>query len=192
MVDFRKWAIALLLVVCALVAPAKEISPNWYPNISVDSDSQEFRDVLAFLVAHCAPTPEFEPGGSYGAAFGSLRGPDLLLFRKPGYADFRGDAILTFIGPSMALAELQSHFACGNPKVLVPYIKPTPLPPPPPPKPEQPLTVNIGDEMPGGGRYAGPGDNAPHGHPVTHEGVKYRKVVRRTPFGGTSQWYERQ
>jgi hypothetical protein len=166
-----------------------KISPLWYPTIDVDSDSQEFRDVIAWLVAHGAPKPELEEGGSYGAAFGAMRGPDQFLFVRDGKT-LRLDAALVFASPSLGLNELQREFGFGDTRFFMPYSRPVVLPPTPPPPPPADVFTKVGDEFAPGRREAL--DNAPAGHKTQFMGAKWVKQVRRTPFGGTSQWYERQ
>jgi hypothetical protein len=108
------------------------ISPGWYPNLGEKPEypSVAFQRVLDWLVANGAPEPQFEMGGSYGAPFGGLRGPDQIRWRKAGKPDVLTDAVLTFLNPSTALAELESHFGFGNPSVVKPYVREIPAPPP--------------------------------------------------------------
>lgn len=167
--------------------------------IIVDTDGPAYRHALAYLIANGAP-PSFSfeeqrfayPGGPALAA--GTFAEQFIVWSKIGFPSLYRNAVLTYIRPDAALADLMAHFQFGNPLATPPSFTPYAPPPPPPPPPAQ-IEDPVGKPIAGmanayetvGGMFLyRSGDRFTR----TSTGEQFVVHVARTPFGGGSAYWE--
>ena len=169
---------------------------DWINNIP-DPNSQDCRNVIAWLIQQGAPTPQV----SYIRIVISILPPTTVapagfwVLQFPGMP-YPCDLALSLNSPALVLQELNDNLRLNLP-VPAPYPPPVPQPPvivTPPPEPAVPVGPPMVHGITGVGSdyFPVPGDTSSVGalfpNPAVIGQALYQKVGRETPWGTEIYW----